>query len=612
LHNLFSSSPSSMTIRTLSHLIPFFFLWTVTSVFCAISHARTASDANASGTPALVYSVRPLVFSYGGNKEGLPELEKLEKVFVDVGSSSVPLVDLLSAKGDAVSLSAEDLFRLSEVALHFLKAEGYEGIVVFPEPTQIDPLTGKDLRPKTDTRLDFKIWVSRVESVELDYQVKDDIEESRRIKRIERLLGRRVEEDAIVGQPLRDSFGRFVDRLGNHPGRNGRLLLLPGDEPGAVDAVVRLSESHAVEAGAHASNSGTDTTGEWMLGGVARHNQITNHDDRLDLSWGFSNTGERKAVSLGYRLPLLGPDVLELSLGFSHSNYDASSFAVTRIDFEGRSNSASAELVWRPLEMETDNSALEFFAGLGIEESFASNSLLAGEGRGKFVSPRVGVVARSKGRLHRSVASLSVSGNLSRISPVNRVILGGIDVEDRFSRLSFSYLNRFNIGDWFTDLSDSTLILDNPGSHHLHLRAAVDVGLRDARHLPQKQFILGGTGSVRGYPESPAAGDNGFLLSLEYRFALNGEISVGKGEKIKAAVSPFVDYGETYVNDPKDYESDRRLLGAGIGLELGLPFGGSARVDFAKPLKKIVNSGAVLDGTRSGDGRVHARISWEF
>ena len=55
-----------MTIRTLSHLIPCFFLWTVISLFCAISHARTAFDANASETPDLVYSVRPLVFFYGG------------------------------------------------------------------------------------------------------------------------------------------------------------------------------------------------------------------------------------------------------------------------------------------------------------------------------------------------------------------------------------------------------------------------------------------------------------------------------------------------------------------------------------------------------------------
>jgi len=561
----------------------------------------------------LAYSVKPLVFSYGGNKDGLPELQDLGKAFVELTSSPAPVLlsDLFSMEGDVVSLTADDLFRLSEVALHYLKGQGYEGIVVFPDPEQISPITGKDLRRETDTRLVLKVWVSRVESVELDYDLVDT-EESRRIERLERLLGKRVEKDNIVGQPLRSSFGRFVDRLGNHPGRSSRLLLLPGGKPGSVDAVVRLRGNRLVEAGTQASNSGTDATGEWMLGGFVRHTQLTGHDDRLDLSWGLSNTGARKAVAIGYRLPLLGPDVLELGLGFSHSNYDASSFAVTRIDFEGRSDTASAELVWRPLGMEGDERSFEFFAGVAMEESVASNSLLAGEGRGEFVSPRAGLAIRSKGSRHQSLASVSLSGNVSRISQANRVILGGVDVEDRFSRLTLSYLNRFNVGEWFTDLGDSILSPDNPENHHLNFRAVVDLGLEDARHLPQKQFILGGTGSVRGYPEAPSAGDNGFLLSLEYQFELNGEIPLPKRQVISASVAPFVDFGSTYVNDPKDYESDRNLLGAGIGLQLDLPFGGSARVDFAKPLKEIVNSGTVLDGTRSGDGRVHAMISWEF
>ena len=563
--------------------------------------------------PELTYPVSRVVFLYGGNSESLPNLGKLDQAFVKLSLSEDPIrLGNLSADFDKpFDLTQSDLFALSEVALHFLESEGFEGIVAFPDPEQIDPLTGKDLRPPAENRLDFKVWVSRVESVELDYPSGDD-DENRRIRRIERLFQKEVEKKRVVGQPLRASFGRFVRRLGNHPSRTSRLLLLPGTEPGFVDSLVRLRDLDLFETSIFASNSGTDTTGEWMLGGFARHNQITNYDDSLDFSWGFSSTGERKAAALGYRRPLIGPDILELGLSFSHSNYDASSFAVTRIDFEGRSNSASAELVWRPLETEFDDRAIEFFAGVGFEESTASNSLLAGEGSGEFVSPRAGVAVRGKGRLHRSVASLAVSGNLSRISQSNRVLLGGIDVEDRFSRLTFSYLNRFNIGDWFIDLGDSFLAPSNPDNHHLNLRVAADVGLRDARHLPQKQFILGGTGSVRGYPESPAAGDNGFLLSLEYRLDLEGKLSVSNGQKISAAIIPFVDYGETYVNDPKDYESDRRLLGAGIGLDLGLPFGGSARVDFAKPLKEIVNSGTVLDGTRSGDGRVHAMISWEF
>ena len=581
-------------------------------MFCAISHAQTASDANASGTPALVYSVRPLVFSYGGDKEGLPELEELEKVFVDVGSSSVPLADLLSAKGDAVSLSAEDLFRLSEIALHFLKAEGYEGIVVFPEPTQIDPLTGKDLRPKTDTRLDLKVWVSRVESVELDYQATGDNEKSRRIKRIDRLLGSRVEEDAIVGQPLRDSFGRFVDRLGNHPGRSSNMLLLPGDEPGFVRALVRLRETQSRELVLFASNSGTETTGEWMAGGSFKEFQLSGADDVIDLNWGFSDTLERKSARIGYRRPLVGIDVLELGLNFSYSNYDASSFALTRIDFEGESKSADLELSFKPFSFESSSYSLKFIAGLNVEETWAENSLVSGRGEAQFVSPRIGLSLKTEEKFSRSHTSLSLSGNVHRISTKDRTTLGGIDVEDRFERLAFSHLRSFKIGQWLAHTGIDFLDMPNPSRHNLIFKGQADVGLKKVRHLPQRQFILGGTGSVRGYPESPAAGDDGYLVSLEYRMRLGGGIPMGNGEKFTASIAPFCDFGETFVNTPKIYESDRQLAGAGIGLQLGLPFGGSARVDFAKPLKEIVNAGTVLDGTRSGDGRIHAMITWEF
>ena len=92
-----------MNVRISSSLIRFFVIWTAISIFCAASHAQTIPDTNASGTPALVYSVRPVVFSYGGNNDGLPELQNLEKAFVELDSLSTPvlLADLFSTEGDA-------------------------------------------------------------------------------------------------------------------------------------------------------------------------------------------------------------------------------------------------------------------------------------------------------------------------------------------------------------------------------------------------------------------------------------------------------------------------------------------------------------------------------
>ncbi|MFP6887638.1 MAG: BamA/TamA family outer membrane protein, partial [Opitutales bacterium] len=447
--------------------------------------------------------------------------------------------------------------------------------------------------------------------VELAYSAIEK-EEVERVRRIERLLGKQVEEDEVVGRPLRESLSRFAGRLGNHPGRSSGMLLLPGDEPGSVRALVRLRETKSKELVLHASNSGTDTTGEWMLGGSYKYFQVSDADDVLGLAWGFSDTLERKSVLAGYRRPLIGPDLLELGLSFSYSNYDASSFAVTRIDFEGESTVADLELVWRPLEWESESSRFALLAGLSFEDTWAANSLVVGRGEGQFVSPRIGVSLKTKEKFSRTSSSLTISGNVHRISASDRTNLGGFDVEDRFERLAFSHLRSFKVGEWLSESGIGTFALPNPSRHNLFFKARAAVGLKNVRHLPQRQFILGGTGSVRGYPEAPAAGDDGYLLSLEYRMRCGEAIPVGKGERITASLAPFVDFGETFVNDPKSYESDHQLAGAGVGLQFGLPYGGSARVHFAKPLKEIVNSGAVLEGTRSGDGRIHAMISWEF
>ena len=53
-------------------------------------------------------------------------------------------------------------------------------------------------------------------------------------------------------------------------------------------------------------------------------------------------------------------------------------------------------------------------------------------------------------------------------------------------------------------------------------------------------------------------------------------------------------------------------MGAGLGFEFELPYGMLARVDFAKPLSELKSAGRVLDGTKSGDYRVHGLFRWNF
>ena len=49
-----------------------------------------------------------------------------------------------------------------------------------------------------------------------------------------------------------------------------------------------------------------------------------------------------------------------------------------------------------------------------------------------------------------------------------------------------------------------------------------------------------------------------------------------------------------------------------MGIELQLPYGAYARVDFAKPIKELKTNGNIIDGTKSDDFRIHGNLNWKF
>ena len=117
---------------------------------------------------------------------------------------------------------------------------------------------------------------------------------------------------------------------------------------------------------------------------------------------------------------------------------------------------------------------------------------------------------------------------------------------------------------------------------------------------------------MRGYPESPAAGDSGIVASLEYRLPFLIFSNSENKPPLVWSVAPFVDWAKTSVNQALFYESDHVLIGSGISFYLPLPYGLFASVEFAKPLREIKVAGTTLDGTKSSDYRVHGNIGWKF
>ena len=139
----------------------------------------------------------------------------------------------------------------------------------------------------------------------------------------------------------------------------------------------------------------------------------------------------------------------------------------------------------------------------------------------------------------------------------------------------------------------------------------VDWALDSGRHLPQHQFITGGTGSVEAIRSLRLAGDHGYFASVEYRipFLLLDDVA---GKLAWSLIPLWI--CQTFVNDPFFLRSRSfSMVGAGYwDSNLGLPYGMLARLDFAKPLSELKSEGTILDGTKSGDHRVHGLFRWNF
>jgi len=89
-----------------------------------------------------------------------------------------------------------------------------------------------------------------------------------------------------------------------------------------------------------------------------------------------------------------------------------------------------------------------------------------------------------------------------------------------------------------------------------------------ADKLPvSEMFSLGGPSSVRGFEPSLKLGDSGFSSSVEWNY--QPKINQ-KWLKNGLQVGLFLDYGQTYINNPVPGEENARLAGAGFNVRLNI------------------------------------------
>ena len=96
------------------------------------------------------------------------------------------------------------------------------------------------------------------------------------------------------------------------------------------------------------------------------------------------------------------------------------------------------------------------------------------------------------------------------------------------------------------------------------------VGTATASLPFQRQFVIGGIGTLRGYPLYEFVGNHGFLFNLEYAHRLGEE----------AFIIPFADIGQVW-DRLEDMKHVQPKVNLGIGFQ-----GGPFRLNLAKPLEE--------------------------
>lgn len=181
----------------------------------------------------------------------------------------------------------------------------------------------------------------------------------------------------------------------------------------------------------------------------------------------------------------------------------------------------------------------------------------------------------------------------SRNTPISDGRMHSISLKYDFdtredTKINYDLRNRANKNEWYNTFLiehsnsaigsefDFTRFVIHLRNYHTIGKDRIDtrlkVGLASTSYmLPyQRQFVLGGTGTLRGYPLYEFVGNHGFLFNMEYAHNLATNIYI----------VPFVDVGQTWMN-LDEVDNIYPKVNLGIGFQLGI-----FRLNFARALER--------------------------
>ena len=523
------------------------------------------------------------------------------------------------------------------------------GVFVAPEPERGISLQdgGQDFRDPGDTSVSLLVFVSTVSEVRtqafgtrIKREDRINANKHRRIIRDSPIQPWSGEDDADASAAersdllIRDDLDTYAFLLSRHPGRRVDVSVGPSAERGKVVLDYLVQESKPWQLYAQVSNTGTEQTNEWRERFGVVHNQFTGRDDTFVLEYVTAGFDESHAIIANYETPLFRGRRLRLGINGSWSQYDASDVGASNQSFSGESWGAGMNLYYNFFQRNT--LFVDAFAGFQYDDVEVNNDTFNTSGQAELFTPRIGLRAERIKETSTILGELAVRALLPDVTSIDSTDLeqlGRLNPDDDFlvmtwdSTLSFYLEPLFNKRGW----EDPSTWRSSTLAHELEFRFRGQSAFNN-RLVPNYQTVAGGLYSVRGYPESSAAGDTSYVGTVEYRFHWPRTFRPGDpdpdrklfGRTFKVrpqqvygrpdwdlVFRAFFDYAILKNSARASFETDETLAGTGVGVEFLLLRNLSVRLDYGIVLNEI---GSAANGNlvEEGDTRLHFSLTTLF
>jgi len=352
-----------------------------------------------------------------------------------------------------------------------------------------------------------------------------------------------------TGKPAEEeAISDMVMRINELPGIASRILLEPGKQNGAAQAVLEVTEGKPYSISLDTDNYGSYSTGYYRIGSTLELNSPLHRGDLFTLRAQTSYSGDTQTVQSGYSIPVSGSGT-KVGINYSFVTYQlGKSFA--SLDASGTAHDMTLTIS-QPVVRSRD---LILNVSLGGEERLLDDRTGSAGLTNKrhTTAGQAGLNGVEMDALlggGSTSFSLTYTGGLVGIDDsttlTNDQSATGLHTDGGYNKLAYSLSRNQSI---YKTLSFYTGVTGQWADNNLD---------------SSEQFSLGGPSGVRAFPVSEASCDVGVISITELRYLFSTLGSLPGSLQL----SGFFDYGYARLHfDPITPDNTRSIAGAGFGI----------------------------------------------